>query len=120
MLVLIIIWGGTVQISNADNPDDNNLTDLGSLLFFTFSIIYFLVCNQLYSFNSLGKRLFLPLVFAFYFLRFLIEIVNPMHVNENLFYLFIFYIASPLFFEVQGIVAAILYFSDVRQHFDSE
>ena len=120
MLVLIIFWGGTVQISNADNPDDNNLTDLGSLLFFTFSIIYSFVCNQLYSFNSLAKRLFLLLVFTFYFLRFLSEIVNPIDVNENLFYLFIFYIASPLFFEVQGIVAAILYFSDVRKHFESE
>ena len=120
MLVLIIIWGGTVQMSNTDNPDNNNLTDLGGLLFFAFSVIYLFVCYQLYTFKSLGKRLFIPLVLFFIFLGFLSEIVNPMNVNKNLFYLLIFYIVSPVFFVVQGIVAAMLYFSDVRQHFDSE
>ena len=97
MLVLIIIWGGSVQMSNSDNPDSNNLIDLGGLLFFMFSVVYFYVCYQLYSFKSLGKRLFLPLVLLFIFLGFLSEIVNPMDVSKNLFYLFIFYIVSPLF-----------------------
>ena len=120
MLVLIIIWGGTVQISNAENLDSSNLTDLGGLLFFIFSVVYFFVCYQLYFFKPQGKRLFAPLVLLFIFLGFLSEIVNPMNVNKNLFYLLIFYIVSPLFFVVQGIVAAMLYFSDVRQHFDSE
>ena len=120
MLVLIIIWGGSVQISNTDNTDSNNLTDLGGLLFFMFSVVYFYVCYQLYSFKSLGKRLFLPLVLLFIFLGFLSEIVYPMDVNKNLFYLFVFYILSPLFFVVQGTVAAMLYFSDVRLRFDSE
>ena len=120
MLVLIIIWGGTVQLSNADSPDSNRLTDLGGLFFFTFSVVYFFVCYQLYSFKSVGKRLFMPLVLLFIFLGFLNEIVSPMDVSKNLFYLFIFYIVSPLFFVVQGTVAAMLYFSDVRQRFDSE
>ena len=120
MLVLIIIWGGTVQMSNADNLDSNNLTDLGGLLFFMFSVVYFYMCYQLYFFKTLGKRLFVPLVLLFIFLGFLSEIVNPMDVSKNLFYLFIFYIVSPLFFVVQGIVAAMLYFSDVRQRFDGE
>ena len=120
MLVLIIIWGGTVQLSNADSPDSNSLTDLGGLFFFTFSVVYFFVCYQLYSFKSVGKRLFMPLVLLFIFLGFLNEIVSPMDVSKNLFYLFIFYIVSPLFFVVQGTVAAMLYFSDVRQRFDSE
>ena len=120
MLVLIIIWGGTVQLSNADSPDSNSLTDLGGLFFFTFSVVYFFVCYQLYSFKSVGKRLFMPLVLLFIFLGFLNEIVSPMDVSKNLFYLFIFYIVSPLFFVVQGIVGAMLYFSDVRQRFDSE
>ena len=102
MLVLIIIWGGSVQISNTDNTDSNYLTDLGGLLFFMFSVVYFYVCYQLYSFKSLGKRLFVPLVLLFIFLGFLSEIV------------------SPLFFVVQGVVAAMLHFSDVRQHFDSK
>ena len=120
MLVLIIIWGGTVQLSNADSPDSNRLTDLGGLFFFTFSVVYFFVCYQLYSFKSVGKRLFMPLVLLFIFLGFLNEIVSPTDVSKNLFYLFIFYIVSPLFFVVQGTVAAMLYFSDVRQRFDSE
>ena len=120
MLFLIIIWGGTVQMSNAGNPQSNNLTDLGGLLFFTFSVVYFFVCYQLYLFKSLGKRLFVPLVLLFIFLGFLSEIVNPMEANKNLFYLFIFYIVSPLFFVAQGIVAAMLYFSDVSQYFESE
>ena len=120
MLVLIIIWGGSVQMNNADNPDSNSLTDLGGLLFFIFSVVYFYVCYQLYLFKSLGKHLFVPLVLLFIFLGFLSEIVNPMDINKNLFYLFIFYIVSPLFFVVQGTVAAMLYFSDVRQRFDSE
>ena len=120
MLLLIIIWGGSVQMDNADNPDSNNLTDLGGLFFFIFSVVYFYMCYQLYSSESLGKRLFVPLVLLFIFLGFLSEIVNPMDINKNLSYLFIFYIVSPLFFVVQGTVAAMLYFSDVRQRFDSE
>ena len=120
MLVLIIIWDGSVRMSNADNPDSNNLTDLGGLSFLIFSVSYFYVCYQLYSFKSPGKRLFVPLVLLFIFLGFVSEIVNPMDINKNLFYLFVFYIVSPLFFVVQGTVAAMLYFSDVRQRFDSE
>ena len=120
MLLLIIIWGGSVQMSNVDNSDSNNLTDLGGVFFFTFSVVYFIVCYQLYSFKPVGKRLFMPLVLLFIILGFLSEIVNPMAVSKNLFYLFIFYIVSPLFFVVQGTVGAMLYFSDIRQRFDSE
>ena len=120
MLVLIIIWGGSVQMSNVDNSDSNNLTDQGGVFFFTFSVVYFIVCYQLYSFKPVGKRLFMPLVLLFIILGFLSEIVNPMAVSKNLFYLFIFYIVSPLFFVVQGTVGAMLYFSDIRQRFDSE
>ena len=120
MLVLIIIWGGSVQMGNVDNSDSNNLTDLGGVFFFTFSVVYFIVCYQLYSFKPVGKRLFMPLVLLFIILGFLSEIVNPMAVSKNLFYLFIFYIVSPLFFVVQGTVGAMLYFSDICQRFDSE
>ena len=62
MLVLIIIWGGAVQMSNTENTNSRNLTDLGGLLFFIFSAVYFFVCYQLFLFKSLGKRLFVPLV----------------------------------------------------------
>ena len=118
MLVLIIIWGGSVQMSNADNPVGNNLTDLGGLLFFIFSVVYFFVSYQLFIFKPLGKRLFAPVVLLFIVLGFVSELINPMDVNKNLFYLFIFYIVSPLFFVVQGVVAAMLYFSGVGDRFD--
>ena len=32
LLILIIIWGGTVQISSAESSGRNNLTDLGGIL----------------------------------------------------------------------------------------
>ena len=118
MLVLIIIWGGSVQMSNADNPVGNNLTDLGGLLFFIFSVVYFFVSYQLFIFKPLGKRLFAPVVLLFIVLGFVSELINPMDVNKNLFYLFIFYIVSPLFFVVQGVVAAMLYCSGVGDRFD--
>ena len=105
-------------MSNANNPDGNNLTDLGGLLFFIFSVLYFFVSFQLFIFKSLGKRLFVPVVLLFIVLGFVSELVNPMDVNKNLFYLFIFYIVSPLFFVVQGVVAAMLYFSSVGDRFD--
>ena len=117
MLVLIIIWGGSVRMSNANIPVGNNLTDLGGLLFFIFSVVYFFVSYQLYIFKSLGKRLFIPVVLLFIVLGFIIELDNPRDVNKNLFYLFIFYIVSPLFFVVQGVVAAMLYFSSVSDRF---
>ena len=39
LLILIIIWGGTVQISNTESSDRNNLTDLGGILFSIFSVL---------------------------------------------------------------------------------
>ena len=120
MLVLIIIWGGAVQMSNTENTNSRNLTDLGGLLFFIFSAVYFFVCYQLFLFKSLGKRLFVPIVLLFIGLGFISEIINPIDVNKNLFYILIFYIVSPLFFVAQGIVAAMLYVSNVSQRFNSE
>ena len=120
MLVLIIIWGGAVQMSNTENTNSRNLTDLGGLLFFIFSAVYFFVCYQLFFFKSLGKRLFVPIVLLFIGLGFISEIINPIDVNKNLFYILIFYIVSPLFFVAQGIVAAMLYVSNVSQRFNSE
>ena len=97
MLSLVIIWGGSAQISNADNPDSNNLTDLGGFIFFIFSVIYLFVCYQLYLFKSLAKRLFVPLALLFIVSGFLSEMVNSMTANKNLFCLFIFYVVSPLY-----------------------
>ena len=120
MFVLIVIWGGTVQTSNAENLDVSNQKYLGGLLFLIFSTVYLFVCHQLYSFKSLGKRLFAPLVILFILLGFLSELANPMAADKNLFYLITFYIVSPFFFVAQGVVAAMLYFSTVSRHFESE
>ena len=94
LLILIIIWGGTVQISSAESSDRNNLTDLGGILFSIFSVLYLITCYQLYNFKVIGKKLFAPLVAAFIVLGFATEVVNPMQIDENLFYLVIFYIVS--------------------------
>ena len=92
LLILIIIWGGTVQISSAESSDRNNLTDLGGILFSIFSVLYLITCYQLYTFKVLGKKLFAPLVATFIFLGFATETINPMQIDKNLFYLVIFYI----------------------------
>ena len=118
MLVLIIIWGGMVQTSNANNNEGNNLTDLGGLLFTAFSIAYFFVSYQLYKFKPLAKRLFTPLVLLFIVLGFLSEIVNPMQTDKNLYYFFVFYIVSPIFFVAQGTLVGMLYFSPLQSKFE--
>ena len=118
MLVLIIIWGGMVQTSNANNNEGNNLTDLGGLLFTAFSIAYFFVSYQLYKFKPLAKRLFTPLVLLFIVLGFLSEIVNPMQTDKNLYYFFVFYIVSPIFFVAQGTLVGMLYFSPLQSNFE--
>ena len=117
LLILIIIWGGTVQISNAENSDRNNLTDLGGILFSIFSLLYLVTCYQLYNFKVLGKKLFAPLVALFVVLGFATEVLNPMQIDKNLFYLVIFYIVSPIFFISQGLVIGMIYFSSINEKF---
>ena len=117
LLILIIIWGGTVQISNAENSDRNNLTDLGGILFSIFSLLYLVNCYQLYNFKVLGKKLFAPLVALFVVLGFATEVLNPIQIDKNLFYLVIFYIVSPIFFIAQGLVIGMIYFSSINEKF---
>ena len=117
LLILIIIWGGTVQISSAESSDRNNLTDLGGILFSIFSVLYLITCYQLYNFKVLGKKLFAPLVATFIFLGFATETINPMQIDKNLFYLVIFYIVSPIFFIAQGLVMGMIYLSSISEKF---
>ena len=117
LLILIIIWGGTVQISSAESSERNNLTDLGGILFSIFSVLYLITCYQLYKFKVLGKKLFAPLVATFIVLGFATETINPMQIDKNLFYLVIFYIVSPIFFIAQGLVIGVVYFSSISQQF---
>jgi len=116
-LILIIIWGGTIQISNSENSVSNNFTDLGGVLFTMFSALYLVTCYQLYKFKTLGKKLFAPLVLIFIILGFVTELMNPMQVEKDLFFLLIFYIVSPLFFVAQGLVVGMIYFSSINEKF---
>ena len=120
LLILIIIWGGTVQISSAESSGRNNLTDLGGILFSIFSVLYLITCYQLYNFKVIGKKLFAPLVAAFIVLGFATETINPMQIDKNLFYLVIFYIVSPIFFIAQGLVMGMIYLSSINEKFSDD
>jgi len=117
LLILIIIWGGTIQISNSESSIRNNLTDLGGILFTLFSVLYLITCYQLYKFKTLGKKLLVSLVLIFIILGFVTELMNPMQIDKNLFFLFIFYIVSPMFFVTQGLVIGMIYFSGIKEKF---
>ena len=117
LLILIIIWGGTIQISNSESSIRNNLTDLGGILFTVFSVLYLITCYQLYKFKTLGKKLLVSLVLIFIILGFVTELMNPMQIDKDLFFLFIFYIVSPMFFVTQGLVIGMIYFSGIKEKF---
>ena len=117
LLILIIIWGGTIQISNSESSIRNNLTDLGGILFTLFSVLYLITCYQLYRFKTLGKKLLVSLVLIFIILGFVTELMNPMQIDKDLFFLFIFYIVSPIFFVTQGLVIGMIYFSGIKEKF---
>ena len=117
LLILIIIWGGTIQISNSESSIRNNLTDLGGVLFTIFSVLYLITCYQLYKFKTLGKKLLVPLILIFIILGFVTELMNPMQIDKDLFFLFIFYIVSPVFFVAQGLITGMIYFSSIKENF---
>ena len=117
LLILIIIWGGTIQVSNSESSIRNNLTDLGGILFTLFSVLYLITCYQLYKFKTLGKKLLVSLVLIFIILGFVTELMNPMQIDKDLFFLFIFYIVSPMFFVTQGLVIGMIYFSSIKEKF---
>ncbi len=117
LLILIIIWGGTIQFSNSESSVSNNLTDLGGILFTVFSVLYLITCYQLYKFKTLGKKLLVSLVLIFIILGFVTELMNPMQIDKDLFFLFIFYIVSPMFFVTQGLVIGMIYFSSIKEKF---
>ncbi len=117
MLMLIIAWGGWVQITNSNELNAGALTDVGGLLFILFSIAYFITSYYLYKFNTIGKKFFLPMVGTFIILGFLTELINASQFPKDIFYLFIFYIISPTFFVSQGVIISLVYFSDIKNKF---
>ena len=48
---------------------------------------------------------------------FLAELIKPMQINHDFFYIFVFYIVSPLFFILQGIILTLIYFTDLKFNF---
>ena len=117
LFLLIVFWGGYNSSVMDTSGSRQYYTDVGNVLFFFFSIIYMLNAFFLIKLKNLGRLTYLPLVLLFVFLGFLSELLNPMQIKQDYFYLFIFYIISPLFFIMQGIVLTMLMSKSVQENF---
>ena len=117
LFLLIVFWGGYNSVMVTTNPSRENFTDIGSVLFLIFSIFYMLNAFFLIRLKTLGRLTYLPLVIIFIFLGFISELFNPMQIKNDYFYLFIFYIVSPLFFIMQGFVLCMLMSKSGREVF---
>ncbi len=117
LFLLIVFWGGYNSTVMNTSGNGRFLTDIGNILFLIFSIIY--TCNAflLIKLKNLGRLTYLPLVLLFVFLGFVSELFNPMQIKQDYFYLFIFYVISPLFFIMQGIVLMMLMLKSVQENF---
>ncbi len=117
LFLLIVLWGGYNSTVVNKNLSTEYLTDVGNIFFLVFSIIYMLNAFFLIKLKNLGRLTYLPLVLLFVFLGFISEIVNPMQIKQDYFYLFTFYIISPLFFIMQGVVLSMLMLKSVQENF---
>ena len=117
LFLLIVFWGGYNSTVMDTSGSRQYYTDVGNVLFFFFSIIYMLNAFFLIKLKNLGRLTYLPLVLLFVFLGFLSELFNPMQIKQDYFYLFIFYIISPLFFIMQGVVLTMLMSKSVQENF---
>ncbi len=117
LFLLIVFWGGYNYTVMDTSGSRQYYTDVGNVLFFFFSIIYLLNAFFLIKLKDLGRLTYLPLVLLFVFLGFLSELLNPMQIKQDYFYLFIFYIISPLFFIMQGVVLTMLMSKSVQENF---
>ena len=119
LFLLIVFWGGYNSVMVNTSSSSENFTDIGSVLFLIFSILYMLNAFFLIRLKNLGRLTYLPLVILFIFLGFISELFNPMQIKNDYFYLFIFYIVSPLFFIMQGFVLCMLMSKRVKKCFTS-
>ena len=117
LFLLIVLWGGYNSTLEGTKGSAEYFTDVGNILFLFFSIIYMINAFFLIKLKNLGRLTYLPLVFLFVFLGFLSELLNPMQIKQDYFYLFIFYIISPLFFIMQGVVLTMLMSKSVQENF---
>ena len=117
LFMLIVFWGGYNAMKASDGSRYEYFTDFGRLLFMVFSILYLLNAFFLFKFKILGSRTYLPLILLFVFLGFLGEIFNPMQITRDYFYLIVFYIISPLFFIIQGVVLSMIISKKFQENF---
>ena len=117
LFLIIVLWGGYNSTAMSISGGAEYFTDVGNVLFLFFSIIYIFNAFFLIKLKNLGRLTFLPLVLLFVFLGFISELINPMQIKQDYFYLFIFYIISPLFFIMQGIVFTMLMSKSVQENF---
>ncbi len=117
LFILIVFWGGYNAMKTNGGSGNEYFTDFGSLLFMVYSILYLLNAFFLFKFKILGSRTYLPLVLLFVFLGFLGEIFNPMQITRDYFYLIVFYVISPLFFIVQGVVLSMVISKRFQENF---
>ena len=117
LFLLIVLWGGYNSTVINTTGSSEYLTDVGNVLFLVFAIIYMFNAFFLMKLKNLGRLTYLPLVLLFVFLGFISELFNPMQIKQDYFYLFIFYIISPLFFIMQGIVLTMLMSKGVQEYF---
>ncbi len=117
LFLLIVFWGGYNSTVMNTNGSREYFTDVGDVLFLFFSITYMFNAFFLIKRKNLGRLTYLPLVLLFVFLGFISELYNPMQIKQDYFYLFIFYIISPLFFIMQGIVLTMLMSKSVQENF---
>ena len=117
LFLLIVLWGGYNSTLVNTKGSTEYFTDVGNILFLVFSIIYMFNSFFLIKFKNLGRLTYLPLVLLFVFLGFISELFNPMQIKQDYFYLFTFYIISPLFFIMQGVVLTMLMSKSVQENF---
>ena len=117
LFLMIVCWGGYNTTVMSPNGSRAYFTDVGNILFLIFSIIYLFNAFFLLKLKNLGRLTYLPLVLLFVFLGFISELFNPMQIKQDYFYLFTFYIISPLFFIMQGVVVTMLMSKSVQENF---
>ena len=117
LFLLIVLWGGYNSTLMSKKGSTEYFTDVGNILFLVFSIIYMFNAFFLIKLKNLGRLPYIPLVLLFVFLGFISELFNPMQIKQDYFYIFTFYIISPLFFIMQGVVLTMLMSKSVQENF---
>ena len=72
-----------------------------------------------HKFNNFGKISFLPLIALFIILGFVTEIINPLQITKDLFYIIVFYLVSPILFIMQGVVLSMLFSKEIINYFNT-